>query len=122
STVFPRRHVAEFTYQLTGAWGEFFDAVQDYCAGLASRVEAHADSSGRHMIWYATLALLRCVGSSPAAAERALTTRLEGGAETLADLAEDDRLKDGDDTDLATSDLEPAGVISESDQLKSLIQ
>lgn len=122
STVFPRRQVAEFTYQLTGAWGEFFDAVQDYCAGLASRVEARADSPGRHMIWYATLALLRCVGSSPAAAERALTTRLDGGADALADLAEDDRLKDGDDTDLATSDLEPAGVISESDQLKALIQ
>ena len=122
TSVFPRRLTAEVTYRLTGEWGEFFDAVQDYCVNLATRTEA-AGSSGRHMIWYATLALLRCVGSSPAAAERALTTRLEGTAEEIAALADDGKLQDGSDDDLgSTTDVEPPGAIMESDQLKRLIE
>lgn len=47
---------------------------------LASRAERSESGSAR-LIWYATLALLRCVASSPAAAEKALSTRLEGTLE-----------------------------------------
>jgi hypothetical protein len=118
--VFPRRLTAEVTYRLTGRWGEFFDEVQDYCLQLAQRTEAR-DGAGRHMIWYATLALLRCVGSSPAAAERALTTRLAGTPEEMEALADDGRLQDGDAADLSTSDLEPAGALDETARLKNLI-
>lgn len=121
TTVFPRRLTTEVTYRLTGEWGEFFDAVQDYCLGLAERTEAGSTGSGRQMIWYATLALLRCVGSSPAAAERALTTRLAGTEEEIAALTEDDRLQDGDGTDLGASDVEPAAALAESNQLRDLI-
>lgn len=121
SSVFPRRLTAEITYQLTGEWGEFFDAVQDYCVKMAERIEAR-DTAGRHMIWYATLALLRCVGSSPAAAERALTTRLAGTLEEMQVLADDDRLQDAADIDdLTANDLEPAGALDETAQLKALI-
>lgn len=122
TSVFPRRLTTEITYRLTGEWGDFFDSVQDYCLGLASRAEARTDGSGRHMIWYATLALLRCVGSSPAAAERALTTRLTGTAEEIAALADDDKLQDGDAGELGTtSDVEPPGALSESEHLQALI-
>ncbi len=120
-SVFPRRLTAEVTYRLTGAWGEFFDAVQDYCVGLAERTEA-TGGAGRHMIWYATLALLRCVGSSPAAAERALTTRLTGTMEEMEALAEEARLQDGDETDLSSNDLEPAAALDETAALKALIK
>lgn len=120
TSVFPRRLTAEVTYRLTGEWGEFFDEVQAYCLQLAQRIEAR-DGAGRHMIWYATLALLRCVSSSPAAAERALTTRLMGSPEEMEALAEDGRLQDGDASDLSTSDLEPAGALDETTQLKTLI-
>jgi len=121
ASVFPRRLTAEVTYRLTGAWGDFFDAVQDYCYKLAERTEAR-EGAGRHMIWYATLALLRCVGSSPAAAERALSTRLEGNFEAAAALSDDERLQDGDGSDLGTTDLEPAGALEETAQLKALIE
>ena len=57
----------EVTYQLSGDWGAFFDAVQEYCRELAENIERAGEGSGR-LIWYATLALLRCVASSPAAA------------------------------------------------------
>jgi superfamily II DNA or RNA helicase len=122
SSVFPRRLTAEITYRLTGEWGAFFDAVQDYCVQMAERIEKR-DTTARHMIWYATLALLRCVGSSPAAAERALRTRLVGTLEEMEALAEDDRLQDtaGSD-DLTANDLEPAGALDETAQLNDLIE
>lgn len=121
ASVFPRRLTAEVTYRLTGEWGGFFDAVQDYCVGLAERTEAR-DGAGRHMIWYATLALLRCVGSSPAAAERALTTRLTGTREEMEALADHERLQDGDAADLGARDLEPAGALDETARLQALIE
>jgi superfamily II DNA or RNA helicase len=122
ASVFPRRLTAEVTYTLTGEWGEFFDAVQAYCLQLAQRLES-ADGNARHMIWYATLALLRCVASSPAAAERALTTRLTGTVEEMLALADDERLQDGDaDGDgLASNDLEPAGALDDAGALHALI-
>ncbi len=121
ASVFPRRLTAEITYRLTGDWGEFFDAVQEYCVGLAERTES-SGGAGRHMIWYATLALLRCVGSSPAAAERALTTRLVGTTEEMEALADEARLQDGDEIDLSSNDLEPAAAIDETAALQSLIK
>ena len=112
---FARRMKTELTYKLTGDWGSFFDEVQTYCREMAESVEQTQSGSAR-LIWYATLALLRCVASSPAAAVKALTTRLEGKTEALAaegddDLLEDDRLHDGQADDLGSSDLEPAGQI-----------
>lgn len=121
TSVFPKRLTAEVTYQLTGAWGDFFDAVQDYCVGLAERTEA-AGGAARHMIWYATLALLRCVSSSPAAAERALMTRLQGTLEEMQAMADDGRLEDGDAADLTANDLEPAAALDESFRLQALIE
>ena len=67
---FPRRMKTEVTYQLSGDWGAFFDSVQDYCRELAENIEREGEGRGR-LIWYATLALLRCVASSPAEIGRA---------------------------------------------------
>ena len=114
---FARRMKTELTYKLTGDWGAFFDAVQTYCREMAESVEQTQSGSAR-LIWYATLALLRCVASSPAAAVKALTTRLEGKTQALAaeggdDLLEDERLHDSQADDLGGSDLEPAGQIGD---------
>lgn len=115
---FARRMKTELTYKLTGDWGAFFDAVQTYCREMAESVEQSQQGSAR-LIWYATLALLRCVASSPAAAVKALTTRLEGKTAGLNsadedDLLEDDRLHDGSADDLHGNDLEPAGQLDET--------
>jgi superfamily II DNA or RNA helicase len=116
---FPRRMKAEVTYGLTGEWGAFFDSVQAYCRELAESVEQTGTGASR-LIWYATLALLRCVASSPAAAVKALTTRLEG---TLAgeDVLSDDRLHDGEADDLEGTDLEPPGQLQDATHLQGLI-
>lgn len=71
-------------------------------------------------MWYATLALLRCVASSPAAAVKALTTRLEG-TQSEEDLLTDERLHDGAADDLSASDLEPPAQVQDASRLQDLI-
>jgi len=118
--IFPRRMTAELTYKLSGRWGSFFDAVQGYCVALAERTEQHEGGASR-LIWYATLALLRCVASSPAAAEKALTTRLAGTTEELEALADEERVLDGRAEELNVTDLEPAAQIEDAERLAGLI-
>lgn len=114
---FPRRMKTELTYQLSGEWGAFFDAVQNYCRELAETIERQdiqeGQQGGARLIWYATLALLRCVASSPAAAVKALTTRLEGTVPDEA-LLGDERLHDGEADDLSGSDLEPPAQVQDA--------
>lgn len=116
---FPRRMKAELTYQLSGDWGAFFDSVQAYCRELAESMQ-QGESGGGRLIWYATLALLRCVASSPAAAVKALSTRLQGVVE-VEDGLHDDRLHDGEADDLSGSDLEPPAQLQDSARLQALI-
>jgi superfamily II DNA/RNA helicase len=117
---FPRRMKTELTYQLSGEWGAFFDAVQSYCRELAETIEQREQQGGARLIWYATLALLRCVASSPAAAVKALTTRLEVSLLDDAMLG-DDRLHDGETDDLSVSDLEPPAQLQDASRLQTLI-
>ena len=117
---FARRMKTELTYHLSGEWGQFFDAVQDYCRELAESAEREGVAGGAGLMWYATLALLRCVASSPAAAVKALTTRLEG-AQPDEDLFTDERLHDGGTDDLSASDLEPPGQVQDASRLQALI-
>ena len=116
---FPRRMKAEITYPLSGDWGAFFDAVQNYCRELAESIEAREAGHAR-LVWYATLALLRCVASSPAAAVKALTTRLDN---TLSDdeWLTDERLYDGEADDLDSNDLEPPAQMAHAGHLQTLI-
>src|SRR5690606_36803875 len=90
------------------------------CLRIAQRTEK-GGGAGRHMIWYATLALLRCVSSSPAAAERALKTRLVGTVEEMEALADEERIQDGEGTELTTNDLEPPAGLEEAGLLNTLI-
>lgn len=117
---FPKRMKAELTYQLSGDWGAFFDAVQGYCRELAETIE-QTDSGASRLIWYATLALLRCVASSPAAAVKALSTRLQDTLDS-ADVLHDERLHDGEADDLSGSDLEPPGQLHDTSRLQALIE
>ena len=117
-SLFPRRMTREITYTLSGEWGDFFDAVQQYCVDLAQQGEQDGRMAG--MIWYVTLAMLRCVASSPAAAEAALSKRL--GEDPEQDYEEDARLFDYQAEEEVLIDLEPAAALDDSKPLKALIQ
>jgi superfamily II DNA or RNA helicase len=130
SSMFPERKTAEITYRLTGEWGQFFNDVLAYARELVERSEGQGMREQR-MNWWAALALLRCISSSPAAAVNALRTRLLGLAVDAADgdtlsldeLEEQasDRVLDGSEDALSMDDIEPAAQVEDSSRLQSLI-
>ncbi len=132
--VFPERFSAEITYKLTGEWGRLFDEVLDYARDLVERAEGKGFLQQR-MSWWAALALLRCISSSPAAAVNALRTRLQGTGPTEdTDAAEveltpeeaeeqgRERVLDGVEDDLSTQDIEPGALTEDGARLTELIE
>lgn len=123
ATVFPDRHTKEIDYKLTGDWGGLFDEVLGYARQMVKRAEGKRLLQQR-MSWWAALALLRCISSSPAAASNALRTRLkavEGVSEEqqVKELEERsaDSVLDGESTDLLTlEEVEPAGTVDDENQ------
>lgn len=104
-------------YALTGDFQNFQEDVLEYCVDVATRVDGE---KARRLAFWGTLALMRCVGSSPAAALSALRNRLGG-------MAEQDALEpilfDSDEGDFADTDLEPATALDteEAAELRALI-
>jgi len=117
-SLFPRRETKELTYRLTGAWEKFFEEVLDYCATVVEA--AGGDERAQRLSFWGTLALMRCVASSPAAAAQALRTRAgttdEGSEEEL-----EARVFDGAADTLPDDDLEPPAA-SEAAVLAHLIE
>jgi superfamily II DNA or RNA helicase len=97
--LFPRRETAELTYELTGPWLALLHDVLDYCAGVAAA--AGDDARRARLSFWGTLALMRCVASSPAAAVQALRTRATRFAFDLA--AGDGAAGPADEAGLAAS-------------------
>lgn len=116
-SLFPRRQTTELTYELTGAWERFFDAVLDYCASVVA--QAGEDTKRQRLNFWGTLALMRCVASSPSAAVLALRTRA-GLAEDVGDDAIEERIFDGAADALTDDDVEPPAG-SEDEALAALI-
>ena len=70
---FPKHETTETPYPLSKAYLDFQEAVLDYCLGVVSR--AGTSQRERRLAFWGTLALMRCVGSSPTAALSALRNR-----------------------------------------------
>ncbi len=117
-SLFPRRETTELTYRLTGDWDAFFNAVLDYCATVVEA--AGGDERTQRLNFWGTLALMRCVASSPAAAAQALRTRAGTGDETNDEELEG-RVFDGAGDTLPDDDVEPPAA-SEAAVLASLIE
>lgn len=98
---FPKHDTKYQPYALTPEHRDFHDAVLDWCLDVVE--DAGADRQRQRLAFWGTLALMRCVGSSPAAAHSALRNRLA---------AESDRLEsqvfDEDDEEADAVDVEPA--------------
>ena len=118
--LFPRRETADVPYRLTGPWERFLDSVLDYCEGITTSVQGGATE--RRLAFWGTLALLRCVTSSPAAAARALRTRLLAGEEPMLLERLGAQVFEGepDEAD-TTDDAEPAADIG-TPEVKALLR
>ncbi len=112
---FPRHETTEEPYHLSKAHLDFQDAVLDYCLGVVSR--SGTGHRERRLAYWGTLALMRCVGSSPAAALSALRNRMAGEADRLESQIYDE---DGDDEDAV--DIEPSAVFDADPVLSGLVR
>ena len=107
--LFPQREVKEIKYRLSGDYERFYGAILDYCAEVIASEEGELR---QRLAFWGTLSLMRCVGSSPAAAARALRTR----AILDADEAEAELItaRAIDDEEAVEDDLEPGAAIEDS--------
>lgn len=109
---FPRHDTAEKPYAFDAAQKSFHDAVLDYCLHVVTT--SGTDQHHRRLAFWGTLALMRCVGSSPAAAASALRNRLSGDLERLGDQV-------FDDDESESIDVEPASGLPDQGPLAKLI-
>jgi superfamily II DNA or RNA helicase len=126
SVGFPSRDRGETTYKIAGEWGKLFHEVLDYARGLVQGASDRGIVEQR-MSWWAALALLRCVSSSPAAAAIALATRLRAAVGTTqeAQLTELDQIGqetvlDGEGDALPFDDGTPAGTTETPAEVRAL--
>ncbi|WP_029011364.1 DEAD/DEAH box helicase [Azospirillum halopraeferens] len=111
---FPKHDPKEAAFRLSPAHLRFQEAVLDHCLGVVSR--AGTGQRERRLAFWGTLALMRCVGSSPAAALSALRNRLANEPDRIEPQIYDE---DGDDEDAV--DLEPGAVWEGDPALQALI-
>ncbi len=104
---FPKHMTMDREYRLSRSHLDFHEAILDYCFGLVARADGKRE---QRLAFWGTLALMRCVGSSPAAALSALRNRMSAEAERLEPQIYDD---DSDDEDAV--DVEPATFAGDAD-------
>ncbi len=110
-TPFPKRDPREETYQLSPEYSKFFDRALAFARETVE--EAGSDKRRQRVRWWAALALLRCIGSSPAAAAATLRARARAlGGETAEDV---DRLGEEAVLDLEDDEAESADIVPGSD-------
>ena len=114
---FPRKDEMEggLPYRLSKDHLAFQEAVLDYCFGVVFK--AGTGQRERRLAFWGTLALMRCVGSSPAAALSALRNRASNESERLEPQIYDE---DGDDEDAV--DIEPSANFDADPALLALVQ
>lgn len=109
---FPHHETTEQPYPLDAAHQSFHEAVLDYCLSVVTT--SGEDQNKRRLAFWGTLALMRCVGSSPAAAASALRNRLSGDLDKLGEQV-------FDDDEAESIDIEPASGIHKDGPLEKLI-
>jgi len=112
---FPKHETTEFPYRLSQAHLEFQETVLDYCLGIVSR--AGSGQRERRLAFWGTLALMRCVGSSPAAGLSALRNRMSSESDRLEPQIYDE---DSDDEDAV--DIEPGTAFDVDPELLALVK
>lgn len=111
---FPKHETTEYPYKLDRAHLAFHEAILDHCFGVVAK--AGTGQRERRLAFWGTLALMRCVGSSPAAALSALRTRMANESDRLEPQIYDE---DADDEDAV--DLEPAAPFHAAPELLALV-
>ncbi|MCH9733547.1 MAG: DEAD/DEAH box helicase [Actinomycetia bacterium] len=117
-TPFPDRETTETAYKLTAGYRQLFDDVMDY---VREQVTDPKLSAVRQRVrWWSAIALLRCLASSPAAAEQTLLNRSAVAAadnENEVDAYAEPRVLDTDlDDTLEAEDVTVGADTADSDE------
>lgn len=127
NTQFPDREVAETAYRMQGDWMGLFEDVVSYARELVDRAE-DLDQFQQRLHWWAALALLRCISSSPAAAVRTLQNRIDRSVQPEEDTAKAISTLDElgnrtilDNNEESQDDLEPSAQLEDIPLLQQLI-
>ena len=112
---FPKHETTEAPYPLSPAHMAFQEAALDYCLDVVD--QAGTGQQERRLAFWGTLALMRCVGSSPRAALSALRNRALNQSERLEPQIYDE---DGEDEDAV--DLEPSTTFTTDPELHALVK
>ena len=112
---FPKHKTMEFPYRLSKAHLDFQEAALEYCLDIVSR--SGSGQRERRLAYWGTLALMRCVGSSPAAGLSALRNRVANEIDRLEPQIYDE---DGDDEDAV--DIEPSAIFDADPALQALVR
>ncbi len=115
SQAFPKHETTEVSYTLSPLYLQFQESVLDYCLGIVGQIGS--DRHERHLAYWGTLALMRCVGSSPRAALRALRNRMATEVGRVESQIYDE---DGDNEDAV--DVEPSVAFEVDSSLRELIE
>ncbi|MGV7717824.1 helicase-related protein [Mycobacterium kansasii] len=120
-TAFPERETTETSYRLTEGYRALFDDVMAYARQQVS--DPKLSTVRQRVRWWSAIALLRCLASSPAAAEQTLLNR--SAVATAEDTAEVDAFAEPRvlDTDLDDTtegeDITVGADTAETDSLSS---
>jgi len=112
---FPKHETTESPYRLSQPHLDFQEAVLDYCFGVVAR--AGTGQRERRLAFWGTLALMRCVGSSPAAALSALRNRMANESNRL-----EPQIYDEDSEDEDAVDIEPSTGFETDPALLALVK
>src|SRR5262249_53956111 len=112
---FHRQETTERPHALDPAHKSFHEAVLDYCLDIVTT--SGPDQIQRRLAFWGTLALMRCVGSSPAAAASALRNRLALDPGRL-----EEQVFDGDSDEGDALDVEPASGLDGDEALVELVR
>lgn len=111
-TKFPQREPEDVPFVLSSEYSKFFRDIYDFAKELVS--EDGQPQQKRRVKYWAALALLRCVMSSPAAAQAALLARIDrlAGSEVEEDIDYSPYVMDTADVEVI-SDVVPTHVVEQ---------
>jgi superfamily II DNA or RNA helicase len=111
---FPERESSDTTYRLSAPYSELFQKTFAFCSEMVQTGKTLSQRTQRVRYW-AALALLRCVMSSPAAAVSALESRHDSHGDSDADDGPDFRTFVFESTDDRTDDEQPTPPVEAAD-------
>ncbi len=112
-TPFPKRDAGEFQYDLSKAYGDFYQDILEFAFGLTTKKQGHAGI--QRLRYWSALALLRGVMSSPAAGLEMLKNRMKKNIpeQEGADPDENNPLMDEDFS--SAKDFTPSAILDRTE-------